>query len=286
MKVRTVVLIGAAAVLLFVGLLIYGLSHARGIPTVIEPPKRAVLQVPKMDRTLEMADGMDLAFWDGQPAVKVNLIYQMTILPWPKKLVPSVEVRAFRNDSDIYFHLAWTDETSDRLSAPATFADACAVMFPLGTNAEPASIIMGFLGKSGIWHWKADRDARFWNAATAPTVAPAYSDYYYPFEDEETLAISKDKQVLPVSDLLSVRVATVSPKPEQRVEGRGLWTNGQWRVVMKRALVPADFDAETDVRFGPDGAKVAAFGVWNGSAGDRGGRKSISEFVQLEWNEE
>lgn len=284
MKVRTVVLIGAAAVLLFVGLLIYGLRHARGMPTVIEPPKRALLHVPKLDRKIDLADGMDLAFWDSLPAVELDLIYQVTILPWPKKLVPTIKVRAFRNESNVYFHLNWPDDNPDRVSAPARFADACAIMFPLGTNAEPTSIIMGFLGKSSIWHWKADRDARFWEASSAPTVAPAYSDYYYPFEQDETLVISKEKLISPVSDLLSIRVATVTPKPEQRVEGRGVWADGEWRVVMKRALVPAVADPETDTLFGPDGARAAAFGVWNGSAGDRGGRKSISEFAQLKWD--
>jgi DMSO reductase family type II enzyme heme b subunit len=79
--------------------------------------------------------------------------------------------------------------------------------------------------------------------------------------------------------LLAIRVGTVTKKPLQNVEGRGIYSDGTWRVVFKRALNA--IDAKTDAQFST-GKQLCAFAVWNGSKGDRGGRKSISDWVELE----
>lgn len=280
MKAKTVILITLITVAGFTVVLMYGWRHARGKPVAIQPPSRACLAAPKLDKRVDMAAGLVPDDWKDIPATKVDLIHQLTVMPWPKKLTPSVEVRAFYNTEDIFFRLSWKDDTEDRALAPARFADACAVMFPLGANMNQASIIMGFLGKSSLWHWKASRDARFWVKSDDAGVK-VYSDRYYPFEDQETLPVSSNEPARPVNDLLAIRVGTVTPKEKQTVEGRGVWTNGEWTVVMKRALRPADADPETDAVFGPEMTGVCAFAVWNGANGDRGGRKSISDFVNL-----
>jgi len=280
MKVGTVVLIALVPVVGFVGLLSYGLRHARGVPTVAEPPGRLVVRVPSLARELDLSKGVDLSAWKDLTPVRVDLVYQVTIQPWSKKLVPWIEVRAFRNAQDIYFYLSWPDEAPDQTLGPATFSDGCAIMFPLDPNVQPSSILMGFLGRSSIWHWKASRDAAFWQKPPPGAELP-YADYYYPFEDQETLPVSMGDPQLPVVDLLAVRIGTVTPKSRQIVVGRGLWTNATWHVVMKRALEPEGAEASSDALLGPGRVKLCAFAVWNGAAGDRGGRKSISDFVEL-----
>ncbi len=281
MKIKTVVVIGALAVLGFVGMLIYGVRYARHIPTLFEPPERAQLDVPLRDRNIDLATGIDPDEWADLPALDIDLIYQATIPPWPKKLVPRVEVRAFHNARDIYFYMTWPDETADRLLGPGSFSDACAIMFPLGTNAQPASIIMGFLGSSSIWHWKASDDLRVWGGEDMPEPEKVYSDYYYPFEDQETLPVMKNELDTPVADLVSMRIGTLTERERQIVEGRGVWIDGAWHVAMRRALRIEGADPETDALFGADGVRTCAFAVWNGRHGDRGGRKSISGFVAL-----
>ncbi len=54
-----------------------------------------------------------------------------------------------------------------------------------------------------------------------------------------------------------------------------------WHVVFKRSLRVASI--EDDVVFNSGEEKMlCAFAVWNGATGDRGGRKSISGWVELE----
>jgi DMSO reductase family type II enzyme heme b subunit len=75
-------------------------------------------------------------------------------------------------------------------------------------------------------------------------------------------------------------VGTVTLKPTQTVNGRGEYRNGVWRAVFKRSLAAGD--PEIDADFAKPGvSQLSAFAVWNGSKGDRGGRKSISDWVDL-----
>ena len=158
------------------------------------------------------------------------------------------------------------------------FSDACAIMFPLNKNpGDFPTLMMGFLGKANIWHWKANRDREYWSGQEFNE--KAYADYHYPFEDKETLPVSKDVLTSAVNDLISIRVTTITPKEAQNVAGKGIWSDGAWQVVFKRAIEP--LDPELDAGFA-DVKRLCAFAVWNGDKGDRGGRKSISDWVELE----
>ncbi|HIE28533.1 TPA: hypothetical protein EYP66_14730 [Candidatus Poribacteria bacterium] len=55
---------------------------------------------------------------------------------------------------------------------------------------------------------------------------------------------------------------------------------GLWHVVLKRSLNSAN--PEFDVVFKPGTKRIIAFAVWNGVKSDRGGRKSISDWMELE----
>ena len=83
---------------------------------------------------------------------------------------------------------------------------------------------------------------------------------------------------LPSIFCVSIRVGTVTPKETQNIEGRGFWQEGVWRVVIKRSLNATDTDV--DAKFNIP-KRLCAFAVWNGAKGDRGGRKSISDWVEL-----
>ncbi len=73
---------------------------------------------------------------------------------------------------------------------------------------------------------------------------------------------------------------TLSPLPPHRqtVEGLGIWKNGGWRVVIRRALV-AGTDAEVSFPLG--GTVRVAFAVWDGGAGDRDGKKLVTYWQTL-----
>lgn len=277
MKKSVIISIAVISIAAFGLVVYYGFTHTRGVPVKIEEVKRAIFRAPYVEKEIDLAKGIDEEFWATVPGREIKLLYQVMILPWPKVITPAVTVKAFHNDKDIYFYMAWKDETEDRIVGINKFSDGCAVMFPLEKKPETPTLMMGFLGKANIWHWKASRDREYWyRGENGPK---AYADYHYPFEDKETLTVSKEKVQSAVNDLISIRVATVTPKETQNVTGRGLWKEGVWQAVFKRSI-SAD-DTEVDAAFEP-GKRLCAFAVWNGSKGDRGGRKSISDWVELE----
>lgn len=276
MKRAIVILIAVVSTAAFGLLVYYGFKHTRGVPVQIEEQKRATLSATYIDKAIDLAEGIDEEFWRRISGQEIKLLYQVMILPWPKAVTPSIIAKAFHNNNDIYFYMSWKDETENWTLGINKFSDACAIMFPLDERPQTPTLMMGFLGKANIWHWKASRDREYWHKEeNGPMV---YADYHYPFEDKETLALSKDAVQSAVNDLISVRVATVTPKETQEVKGRSLWRDGVWEVVFKRSI--SVVDPEFDAVFNP-GKRLCAFAVWNGERGDRGGRKSISDWVEL-----
>ena len=258
-------------------LLIYqGVRQARGIPVVVEEKKMPIVEVPFVNNHIDLSKGIGRQFWDIRPATKIELIYQLMVIPWPKASVPYVKIKSFHNKEDIYFYLEWPDDTQDNSVGIKTFSDAGAVMFPLGKKVPTQSLMMGFLGKANLWHWKASQDKEYWLSRN--TERKVYADFHYPFEEKELFVVSKEKFDSAVNDLLAIRVGTISRKPNQNIRGRGRYDDGVWRVVFKRALKAEDTEVDAEFALGK---KLCAFAVWNGSKGDRGGRKSISNWVNL-----
>lgn len=277
MKKIFVGLVILVSVVCFSVLVYYGSKYSRGVPEIDKETEKPLLEVPFLATDFDLSKGIDTSLWESQPALKINLFYQVMVLPWPKKVVPYVMVKAFHNKRDIYFYMEWEDSTKDKIIGIDKFSDACAIMFPLGKNTQPSTLMMGFLGNANIWQWKASQDAEFWlNEKMEPK---AYGDFLYPFEEEELFKITKEKITSPVNDLVAVRIGTITPKPEQNVTGRGIYDNGTWKVVFKRTIEGSD--READAQF-PAKKRLSAFAVWNGSEGDTGGKKSISDWVELE----
>lgn len=279
MKKTTAILISVALIAVFGWLVYYGLTYSRGIPVEAEKIERPVIDVSFADKEIDLSLGLSGEIWREIKPSQIKLIYQITVLPWPlpRQAVQPAIVKAFHNNNDIYFYLSWQDDTEDRILKINKFSDACAIMFPMDEKAQPRSIMMGFLGRSNIWHWKAILDLQYWKNELPKT--EAYADYYYPFEEEELFTVSKDIPKSAVKDLLAIRVGTITPKDVQDVSGRGFWKDGVWQVVFKRTLKAVD--SEDDAGFKP-GRKLCAFAVWNGAKGDRGGRKVISDWAELD----
>lgn len=284
-KPAVIVIITAVVLVAAFGVLLYlGATAVWGPPPDATQSGASVLQVPYIDQQIDLAQGLSPNLWESIPATDIPLTYQVTVLPWGKSLASPVSVQAFHNKTDIYFYASWADETADRRQEFDQFADAFALMFPLGENTQPVSIMMGFLGKVNIWHWKGNKDSEYW--MNTSLLARAYSDYYYPFEEQETLAVHAPhahSANRPVAEFISTHIATLTEKQGGRATGRGIWDNGRWHVIMMSPLAAAD--PTEDVAFKPGGRTVIAFGIWNGSAGDRGSRKSISDWVTLEVTE-
>ena len=278
MKKTTVVLISIILIASFAGIVFYGIRYSRGIPVSIEKSERVHLEVPSIDKDIDLSKDLATDVWDGLAPKEVKLMYQLMILPWPKAVTQSIAVKAFHNTKDIYFYIRWKDDSENRIIERNKFSDACAILFPMEDKIQPPTIMMGFLGRANIWQWKASQDREYWLKAIRKT--EAYSDFYYPFEEEELFVISKDTPKSSANDLMAIRVGTITPKEVQNVQGRGFWHGGIWQVVLRRSLKA--LDPEVDSVFNVGSKRLCAFAVWNGERGDRGGRKSISDWVELE----
>jgi DMSO reductase family type II enzyme heme b subunit len=82
-------------------------------------------------------------------------------------------------------------------------------------------------------------------------------------------------------ELTAQGFGTLAPLPQATVtlDVGGEWKEGEWRVVFTRALESNSADV---VRLAPGSRTYLAAAVWDGSAGDRNGQKSVTVWQQLE----
>jgi len=265
-------------VCVFAWLADYGWKHRYGSPETYETIEPNLLEVSYRPQKLSLEPGDVFApTWQGVPSVELALTPQMTEKPWPEGSLDAVNVQAFHDGSDIYFKMTWEDEQANTSVAVDAFPDGCAMATPVDADAPVRSIMMGFSSLVNIWHWRADRDAEFWQ--TKEPEPEAVVDFTYPFEQEEIFTVSIPEPQSAVSDLLAQRAGSLTPKETQVVQGRGLWRDGTWHVVLKRSLTTAD--AVRDCQFAW-GQRSASFAVWDGDRQHRGSRKSMSEWVTLQ----
>jgi len=225
----------------------------------------------------------DDSVWQRIQPVTIPLTFQVLMIPWGKSDKGPVEVRAFHDGRTLYLLLEWSDSTEDR-GGPRVedLADAAALMFPLQAE-QTASLMMGFLGRVNIWHWKANWDEEVWGQ---PPTYTAYSDVY-PFENDPTFYPARaagnlraaNPRKSAVEDILSEGPGSITAKEKQVVSGRGRWRDGRWAVVVTRALTTPE---AIDFQFAPGQRNHMALAVWDGARGEKGSRKSISEWVWLE----
>jgi len=276
-KTISVTLISLILVIGFSALVYYGFKHPRGASVVYEAPEVSVIEVQHRGDGIDLSRGIAPDVWEAIPAQEVEMMYQVTVLPWPKSAIDKMSVKAFHDAKDIYFYLSWEDSTENRSYKTGRFSDACALMFPLNEEVKPSTIMMGFLDATNIWQWKAHQDEEYWTQSF-PT-SEAYVDFYYPFEDEELFPVSRSIPKSAINDLSAIRVGTVTIKETQSIQGRGIWKDGRWHVVFKRFL--SGTGSEEDATFDKEKTIYCALGAWNGEAGDRGGRKSISDWIEM-----
>ncbi len=263
---------------IFAWLINYGWQNRYGSPDTYEVIAPEVLTVGYYaeDLTLKETD-VFAQIWQNIPILKIVLSHQTTERPWPKGLTPVVGVQAFHNGKDIYFKMTWEDDHPDTVASVDTFVDGCAVAVPIDADAPIRSIMMGFSSPINIWQWQANKDMQYWQGKTG--IEDVDVDFVYPFEDEEIFSVSVPELKSAVTDLVAQRAGSLTRKDDQMVQGRGLWRDGSWNVVFKRSLTTND--QQQDCQF--SGPKLSvSFAVWDGDQNERGSRKSISEWVNLQ----
>lgn len=251
----------------------------------------------------------DMASQPLHPAWKKITPVVASIQPlWQRKTETRyVEVQAGRTDKDLVVRLRWPDTTVDTAGNQVDlFSDAAGIMF--GRTQNIPALAMGsearrLIGASAvyIWQWKAVRqtndDGQLHDAASRDEAA---ADMYPfkkgdpvkgPITEHDATFITAwragnstiDPALVHRSALESNAIGfgsrTIQTPESQNLRAFAQWSEGNWVVVLVRALDTKDRD---DVMFRGQSKIPLAFAVWDGHAGDRNGTKLVSGWHWLE----
>jgi len=166
---------------------------------------------------------------------------------WAGKKIGAVEkvaVSALHNGSVLAFRLEWENATENgALADNDDFPDAAAIALP--TSEDSPLVVMGAPGAAvNAWYWRAD-------------------------EPEGARQISAEG------------LGTSRALGGERVQARGTWKEGRWRVVIARSLQTPGEPAAAQLSAGSEtGFGVA---VWDGSRQERAGIKAFSgDWLELD----
>lgn len=250
--------------------------------------------------------------WDQARPAYVGL----TPLWWTEDRIEGLVVQALHNGEELAIRLSWIDPTQDtRAVGQHEFRDGVAIQFSL--SADPP-FYMGSAGEHGgvnIWYWKADRqrdlalDYQGINEAYPDNAVDEYPPDPAVYQNAEQMMKAKTegtprdyftyltawaadnlvaaRQVqTPVECLVARGPGTLSGKPAnvQLVQGKAVYERGVWTVQMQRPMQLTDehgHDESDERTFTAGDYLPVSFAIWDGSAGDRDGKKSISIWQKL-----
>ena len=213
------------------------------------------------------------AQWEQAPSRTVELQKQRMALPWGGGSVDELEVRALTNESHVAFRLSWADPTNDTsLTAPERYSDAAAVMLKGGSQPP---ITMGAVGEPvNIWYWRASWQ---FNDTRAEWTGDMYA---YPHNDSLTMPgrqagnpLSQASYGTYGQNYYAKGFGSLSDAPHQNVRASATRTDEGWTVTFVRER---STDGTYDAAFGEHDNIYLAFAVWNGSADEVNGQKSLT----------
>jgi mono/diheme cytochrome c family protein len=215
--------------------------------------------------------------WEQAEELRVPLSGQIVAAPrWQNHAIDLVKVRALFNDKDVAFLLTWDDRFKDTEHHPENeikergdkyfsdrelgdsyvkaqpgmaasivgryktnnFRDSIALQFPvtIPETREKPHFLRG-TGKSvNLWLWKSDME----EAGKNPVVETNTKHFKNPMK--------------------------VQPEESQSTTGKGVYKNGQWKVVMKRSLTTED--PKKDIQFERGKLIPFALNAWEGTNGE------------------
>lgn len=264
-------------------------------------PSEPALPTLKVARASGDPASPSAAVWDEAPAIEIPL--QAQNIAMPKLAQPSVDQLRLQAVSDgkvLSLRLSWPDSSPDANVDVSRFSDAVAVQFPLGEGET--SPMMGNKGAPvHILYWKAlwqkdidehfqdvqDLHPNFWTdmywfaeGGHPHPVPAAFTDtrsHQWFVAKQAGNPGAQFERKSPVAELTAEGYGTLTPQKESAAQGKGAWAGGHWHVVMQR---PLDSGDPQDYTVGDQGRLAVA--VWNGGAGNVGGKKQWSNWVSFE----
>ena len=259
-----------------------------------------LLVVPVLEKIQGALDPLG-KLWETTPGMAVPLLLQNVTMPVLEQAsVDSVRVQGLTDGRWIAWRLSWPDANPDLNVDAARFTDAAAIQFPVSENA---SFMMGGPAmKVQILQWKAlwqkDVDEHFqdvqdlhpnywadlyWFAEGGPpyevpgSFADQRSHAWFPAHEAGN-PMAKWDRTQPVEELVAEGFGTLSAQDQSVTQGRGAWQAGRWAVVFARPMATPD---PLDYQFRVGAAGQIGAAVWNGDAGNVGGRKHYSNWVSF-----
>jgi DMSO reductase family type II enzyme heme b subunit len=189
------------------------------------------------------------------------------------------------------FRFQWRDtQRNNEVARPEDFRDGIALQYvPRGESDD--YIGMPFIGMGDsedtvtIWHWKADwqsdmvggfRDVSQKHGDAMDRMSEAADRSYEVAGLAAGNPLSARSHQSPIEVLAAKGFGTLTSlaPANQTVAGSGVWQDGEWIVVMQQVL-----DSDSPLR--RDTTLPFAIAAWDGSAGDRDGQKSVSQWLEL-----
>jgi len=252
-------------------------------------------------RAAELPTHPDSGVWQTAPPVDLHLMP----LWWRTDRPEELTVRALHDGKDLALLLSWGDTSHDATAIrPQDFRDAAAVAFSL--SPAPPFFAMGQRGGPvNIWMWKAERQADLEPAfQDLEKVYPNIGIDSYPnllrspleqpmrhaltLQSDPTFVtawgagniVADPTRKSATEDLRAEGFGTLRARPrrDQAVDAHGVYQTGAYHVQLRRALRGTGQDA---VSLTPGSRTAVSFAVWNGAAGDRDGKKSVTIWQEL-----
>jgi mono/diheme cytochrome c family protein len=207
---------------------------------------------------------------------------------WPEpQPIPAVSVIAVHDGRTAAFHLSWRDPSVNGESVRVQeFQDEVAMQFSL----DGTTPFLGMGDKDhpvNLWLWRAGWQQEI--EGKRPDMKDEYPSMHVDtYLDTNELYLTAVKAGNPISRQHASAVEdanargfgtlTSQPVAQQNVNGRGIWFDGSWSVVITRDLASSE---PGDVKFASGAAIPVAFAVWNGEQRDRNGRKVVSNWIKV-----
>ena len=253
------------------------------------------------NRVEKIPEHPDAGIWREAGTINIH----MMPLWWRVERPEILTVEALHDGRELALRLTWTDATDDHTAIRVQdFRDAAAVEF--SAESDPPFFGMGEKNQSvTIWMWKSERQADL--EPTFQDIDKMYPnlgiDSYpnlmksaleQPARNALTLEsdpdfitgwgagniVSDPTRKSAVENLSAKGFGTLKARPriEQYVKSFGIYDIGTYRVVFKRSMKG---EGQNSLDFVPGQHLSVAFSVWNGSAGDRDGKKSVTIWQEL-----
>jgi hypothetical protein len=264
-----------------------GGQPAASLPGFSELPVATQVQMVRVKGTLGAPDPKSPLWKDASP-VLVKLLAQPMITPRPESTTTeALSVEAIHDGTTAAFRIRWPDSEKSEAGILGEYSDAVAIQLPFN-NRELPPVIMGNAGQPvHIFHWRAQyqRDVEK-GKPTMEELYPNASVDMYAMDFHDAPGGSRDEREMfnpgvalgnpqsfhktAVDEIIAEGFSTSAVQAGHGSDGKGVWENGFWTVVIQRPLM-----MEGGAPLPIADSTSMAFAVWQGGKGEVGSRKSI-----------